>query len=100
MQATAAFGYLIYQLAQMTAVAAAFVELTGFHWLLVTPFAIVIVALPVLGSIAATAGSVIAWQWTWWVSATLFFGPIAFVAMIILYLFVNSRWQGRTALQH
>ena len=99
MQATLAFGYLFYQLAQLTAVAAAFVELTGYHWLLVTPIAIVIVALPILGSIAATAGSVIAWQWTWWIAATLFFAPIAFVAIIILYLVINSRWQGRAVLQ-
>jgi len=100
MQATLTLGYLFYQLAQMTAVAAAFVELTGFHWVLVSPFAVLIVALPVIGSIAATAGSVIAWQWTWWVAGTLFFGPIAFVAVIILYMIIHGRWQGRAALQH
>ena len=100
MQATFTFGYLLYQLAQMTAVAAAFVELTGFHWLLVIPLAVLVVALPIFGSLAATVGSVIAWQWTWWVAATLFIGPIAFVAIIILYMIIHSRWQGRVALQH
>lgn len=77
------FGYITMGVIQMIAIATGLVETWQWNWIIAIPLTLIVVAIPVLGSVLGTWAAAAVWNWPWFGAFCLFFWPV--VLMIALY---------------
>lgn len=74
--------YLVIGLVQLAAIQAGLSEWMGLHWIFAIPLSLFLAYLPLIGAILGFVGATSVWQWAWWQAGLLFFGGLAFVAVL------------------
>ena len=86
MQVIIIFGQIILGFFQVAALTAGLELWIGLHWLIALPLVFLLsYFFPIIASLVGMFGAVVAWHWSWFAAAGLFFGPFLVIMLIAMF---------------